>query len=144
MPGCKLESSQEQDTRPAAPGILLRVQTMKHAGTMTDGQLLSGDAGVPVDDTKLILWQESRNAGGGHKAGCDMTIRQQICHSPQTLSIYSPPHCGRRYIKQLQARAAYRVLSVVCINNNFVVTMSIKPSPCPVKSDIVYNSNVDI
>ena len=60
MPGCKLESSQEQDTRPAAPGILLTVQTMKHAGTMTDGQLLSGDAGVPVDDTKLILWQETR------------------------------------------------------------------------------------
>ena len=91
MPGCKLESSQEQDTRPAAPGILLTVQTMKHAGTMTDGQLLSGDAGVPVDDTKLILWQESRNAGGGHKAGCDMTITQQICHSPQHyLSIH--PH----------------------------------------------------
>ena len=124
MPGCKLESSQEQDTRPAAPGILLGTETMKHAGTMTDGQLLSGDAGVPVDDTKLILWQESRNAGGGHKAGCDMTITQQICHSPPTLSIYSPPTLrGRRCIKQLQARAAYRVLTVVCRNNNFVVTM---------------------
>ena len=56
---------------------------MKHAGTLTDGQLLSGDAGVPVDDTKLILWQESRNAGGGHKAGCDMTISSKSAIHPQ-------------------------------------------------------------
>ena len=93
MPGCKLESSQEQDTRPAAPGILLTVQTMKHAGTMTDGQLLSGDAGVPVDDTKLILlWQEIRNAGGGHKAGCDMTISSKSAIHPQHYLSIHPQH----------------------------------------------------
>lgn len=39
MPVCKLESSQEQDTRPAAPGILLTLQTIKHARTLINGFL---------------------------------------------------------------------------------------------------------